>query len=501
VAGPRLGQAGLVFVIAAATFLPALHNGLLGDDAILLEQRLDSSRAPSLAALFRQSYWDDLHNSSGLYRPLSLAFLLAQRRVFGLNPLGYHVVSLLLHSICSILVLRLLWRLVPARAALAGAILFAVHPVHSEAVTTIYGQEDLWCALFFLAALSSAGWPSLPSRGALRLGGVALFYLLSLLCKEQGALLPALLVFRSQDRDRRPTDAATDRLEPRLFVLLCPVLVYAALRVNALGALVVPTGEASIAAGYPWWARANLVIVSIGTYLRLLVVPWGQTTYYALLREALFGTPALEIGVVLVTVASFLRLRQTLGPTVADRAAVVLAITLLPVANVLPIGMVVGERCLYLPSVGLCVLAAAAYAWLEARSARTAIAALCAVTVVGIALSVRVAWRWHTPMRHWETTIADHPRSAGAHARLALLLLTEVGQKPGGPDDPRITRAEDAVRRALEINPRNSDAWEGKGLLALLRRDCAGAAAAFQQMGSRRREGREFDRLLQPCAK
>ena len=499
-AGPRLGQAGLVFVIAAATFLPALHNAPLGDDAILLEQRLDTSRAPSVAALFQQSYWADLHANSA-YRPVSLAFLLAQRRVFGLNPLGYHVVSLLLHGICSIFVLQLLWRFVPARAALAGAILFAVHPIHAEAVTTIYGQEDLWCALFFLAALNSAGWPSSPSRAPLSLGGVALFYLLSLLCKEQGALLPALLLVRSEHRDRPATDAVAHRLEPRLFVLLLPVLVYAALRVNALGALVVPAGEASVATGYPWWARANLVVVTVGTYLRLLVVPWGQTTYYGHLRDALFGTPVLEIAIVLLTVASFLPLRRTLGRTVVDRAAVMLVITLLPVANVLPIGMVVGERCLYLPSVGLCVLAAAAYAWLEARSARTAIAALCAVTVVGIALSVRVAWRWHTPMRHWETTIADHPRSAGAHARLALVLLADVAEKPGGPDDPRITRAEEEVRRALEINPRNSDAWEAKGLLALLRRDCAGAAAAFQRMRSLGREGREFDRLLQPCAK
>ena len=498
-AGRRLGQAAIVFVIAAATFLPALHNGLLGDDAILLEQRLDSSRAPSVAALFGQSYWDDLHPNSA-YRPLSLAFLLAERRAFGLNPLPYHVVSLSIHGICSIFVLQLLRRFVSARAALAAAILFAVHPIHAEAVTTIYGQEDLWCALFLLAALICAGWPSSQS-GAFSPGAVALFYLLSLLCKEQGVLLPALFLFRGAHRDPDSTEAVAFRIEPRLLVLILPMLMYAALRANALGALVLPAGEASVATGYPWWARVNLVVVSVGTYLRLLVVPWGQTTYYGHLRDALFGTPVLEIAVMLLTLMSFLPLRRALGHTVVDQAAAMLVITLLPVANVLPIGMVVGERCLYLPSVGLSVLAAAAYAWLAARSSAIATAALCAVTVVGLALSVRVAWRWHTPIRHWETTIADHPRSAGAHARLALVLLTDIAENPGGPGDPRITRAGDAVGRALEINPRNSEAWEGKGLLAVLRRDCAGAAAAFQQMGSLRRESPEFERLLQPCAR
>ena len=62
-----------------------MPNGLLGDDTLLLEARLDESRAPSLSGLFRESYWRDLHDS-GLYRPLSLALLSVQRKAFGRDP-------------------------------------------------------------------------------------------------------------------------------------------------------------------------------------------------------------------------------------------------------------------------------------------------------------------------------------------------------------------------------------------------------------------------------
>jgi protein O-mannosyl-transferase len=493
-----LWRLAAVFGLAAATFLPALDNGLLGDDAILIEQRLDPARAPSVPALFGESYWADLHESA-LYRPLSLTFLYAQRRVSGLDPRPYRVVSLLLHGVCSILVLQLLRRLVQPRAALAGALLFAVHPIHAEAVTTIYGQADLWCALFFLAALHSDRWPSPAGHGRLRLAWLGLLYLLSLLCKEQGVLLPALLIMRAGDSGDH--GATRHHLAQRVAVLLVSFLIYATLRVQVLGAEFVPAGDASVASGYPWWARLNLIVVSAGTYLRLLVLPWGQTTYYGHLRDALFGIPTLEIAVVVLAAISFTPLQRALGRTMVNQVTVLIALTLIPVLNLLPIGVVVGERCLYLPSVGVCALAAAGYARLEMRRAKMAVAAAAVAVSIGLALSVRVALRWQTPLRHWETTIADHPRSAGAHARLALVLLQDVVEKPGGPDDPRITQAEGALSRALELNPGISDAWEGRGLLALMRHDCPAAIAAFQRARSPGTASPAVRHLLQGCVK
>jgi Tfp pilus assembly protein PilF len=81
------------------------------------------------------------------------------------------------------------------------------------------------------------------------------------------------------------------------------------------------------------------------------------------------------------------------------------------------------------------------------------------------------------------------------------VLLQDVVDRPDGRDDPRVTRAETELHHALEINPRIPEGWEGRGLVALIRLDCAAAAAAFQQAASIRPASPAFNRLLQRCAK
>lgn len=485
---------GLVVLgVAVATFLPALHNGLLGDDGLLLEERVDPSRAPAIPEFFRQSYWGDLHDD-GLYRPLSLALLTVERRAFGTRPAPYRLVNLVLHALCSMLVLLLLGRLLPSGAAFAGALLFAAHPIHAEAVATIYGQQDLLAALFFLAAaLVSLKSGAHGASGAWTAVAGAL-YLLSLLSKEQGVLLPALLpVLRLVQSGSGPS-----RLAPRDFAMIVPFVTYLLLRVQAVGLDAFPTGSASVAYGYPWWARINLVIVALGTYLRLLVVPWWQTTYYGHLRDSLFGSPVPELITLIVAIMLFKPLQRALGGIVLQAYAF-LAATLLPVANMLPIGVVVGERCLYLPVFAVCLLAGAAY--LRGARARpyAAAAAFCAVVVAGMILSARVADRWRTPLMHYQTTADDHPRSAGAHARFALLLLQEAALDEAPPDPAVLERAETAIERALRINERLPEAWHARGRLALLRGDCAAAVPAFERALALRPGDMQVLRLLGRC--
>jgi hypothetical protein len=379
--------------------------------------------------------------------------------------------------------MRLLWLFVSRPASFWGALLFAVHPIHAEAVSTVYGQQDLLAAVFFLSALVVAveghAAPSI-----IRIAAVNVLYLLSLLCKEQGVLLPLLLLLLGQ------------RVA---FTLLIPLSIYAILRVGALGEEIVPTGPASIVYGYPWWARINLVLVTIGTYLRLLVLPWGQTTYYGHLRDSLFGWPLMEVGSILGGVVLFTPLQRLLGRRVVWSAVAFLAITLLPVANLLPIGVVVAERCLYLPAAAVSLLAAAGMQRAMETRARLAITAASILVVVSALLSVRVAVRWRTPLIHWETTASDHPRSAGAHARFALLLLHETALDTPRPDDPRLARAEQSIERASQINPRLPEAWHARGVLALLRGDCTTAAPALDRALALRPGDREIVSLRRRC--
>ena len=113
-------------------------------------------------------------------------------------------------------------------------------------------------------------------------------------------------------------------------------------------------------------------------------------------------------------------------------------------------------------------------------------------------LSARVATRWQTPLSHYQATAADHPRSAGAHARLALLLLQEAGRN-APPERAALERAEEAIDRALQINERLPEAWHARGLLAVMRADCARAVPALQRALALRPGDMQVLRLLGRC--
>jgi hypothetical protein len=491
----QIAQATIVFATAMATFVPALNNGLFADDVLLIEARLAQSRVGP-AEYFRENYWGDFHDS-GLYRPLSLAALSVQRRFFGFDRARYRVVNLLLHGVCSVLVLLLLQRLLMRPLAFAGAMLFAVHPIHAEAVTAIYGQEDLLGALFFLVALiiavESAGADA-PVRVALT-GGC---YLLSLLSKEQGVLLPLLVpVMRRYVRGQ--TSQHPLRLRRSDIAMFAALGVYVLLRIAALGHRMMPSGAASVAYGYPWWARINLVVVTVGTYLRLLVLPSGQTTYYGHLRDSIFSWPVHEFVAVLAGVLLMRPLQEVIGRRVVVPAYLFLAVTLFPVANVLQIGVVVAERCMYLPVFAVCLIVPAIVFQVARAPSRIWMGVFSALVVASAILSVRVAIRWQTPLSHWAATISDHQRSAGAHARFALLLLQEAALDAARADDPRIARAEQETNRALQINRGLPEAWHARGLLALRRGDCAAATAALEQALLLRPVSAEITNALHAC--
>ncbi|WP_110169184.1 hypothetical protein [Luteitalea pratensis] len=492
----RRSPSAFVALIAVAAFSAALPNGWLGDDTALLEERLASASFSTFSSYFSEGYWGDLH-SGGLFRPLSLVLLGLQRIAFGLSPEFYRCVTLILHAACSVMVAAWLRRSVPQAAAVFGAVLFATHPVHAEAVATVYGQQDVWAALFFLAALLAS--PPVAARSArFRSIAAGLFLLLSLLCKEQGVLLPLLVFVERRLSEERGGEKHALTAGPAFWFAVA-LTIYALLRVHALGAALVPAGEASIAFGYPWWARVHLVVATVGTYVRLLIIPVGQTTYYGHLRSSILGLPVVEALVLAAALVGLLELRKRLDRQIVALASVILLVTLLPVANVIPIGMVVGERCLYLPVLSISLLAAAAC--VRFAPTRTAArAAVCALALAGIAASARVVHQWRSPLAHWEATVASHPTSPMAQARLALLLLQDgSGENEAGTREDRIDRAETASQRAILLNHRSPEAWGAACIVAVVRGDCERARTAGAQAEALGFRDVDLQPLLERC--
>ena len=490
------GPAWVLPLLAGACFAIALGNEPIGDDAPLL-RRLEGVGPGQLPELFRQNYWGALH-SVGLYRPASLSLIAAQRWLFGTDTLiGFHLVSLGLHAGCTWLVFRVLSHFVDDATAWLAAALFAVHPIHAEAVVTVYGQCDLLATLFSLLALERALAVQRLGNGAGRLILALLFYLLALLAKEAAIVAPLLCAWvlgSTCRRERRGIARWVGGVEIG-FVLV--TLVYLGLRLAVLGRLLVP-GEASVMEGA---GGLGVPVVTLGTYLKLLVAPVGQTIYYGHLRDALSGGawPAALwafAGLVLLLVA--VTRRPGGAVTIAGGW---IAIALLPIVNAIPIGIIAAERALYLPSVGFALLTSIAIETLARRLGKRELGALLAATlvIVYLGLSARVAWRWRDPHSLWQSTIEAHPTSPKAHAAYGMEILNLArGRGPREIEDG-MRRAEREFRRALELNARSADARMGLGIIGLMEGDCSKALAELRRAEALRPGDRTVADLMSAC--
>lgn len=192
-------------VLGAVTILAYYYAGqcdLVFDDISAIKDNKDLRPASPLKNIFLNDFWgtpmrkEQSHKS---YRPLTVLTFRWNFLAHGLNPFGYHFVNILLHlivcilfrNVCAILldIDDALSSATNSRTSLMAALLFAVHPVHTEAVTGVVGRAELLSSIFYLAAFVSyakavghrrqTNWFELFST-------TAVCIVCSMLCKEQG---------------------------------------------------------------------------------------------------------------------------------------------------------------------------------------------------------------------------------------------------------------------------------------------------------------------------
>ena len=181
----------LAFAVFAA-YSNIYDNVFLFDDDLLI--RLNTYLRGGwdhFLHLFTASTTEGAHIAGGFYRPMQniLYFIIFQ--LTGEQPFGFHLLNVGLHAANACLGYRLALRLgLDARAAILGMLLWALHPLHTEAVTYMSGTADPLFVCFCLGGLNVA-LPQLTQRSVMK---SVPFFLLSLLSKETAVVFPALLV-------------------------------------------------------------------------------------------------------------------------------------------------------------------------------------------------------------------------------------------------------------------------------------------------------------------
>uniref|UniRef100_A0A1S4H0X0 dolichyl-phosphate-mannose--protein mannosyltransferase n=1 Tax=Anopheles gambiae TaxID=7165 RepID=A0A1S4H0X0_ANOGA len=185
-----LGCCTLAFVL----YINTLSAGFVYDDRRAILGNPDVLGTGSWSQMLHNDFWGTPlvdSGSHGSYRPLCVASFKLNYLLDGFKPFGYHLVNVLLHSLATGLVVKLARHLLPAGrsgVAIAG-LLFAAHPIHTEAVAGVVGRADLTGCIFYLLALLAyirhVRWRQWGDRRQwLALAATVLLAAAALLCKE-----------------------------------------------------------------------------------------------------------------------------------------------------------------------------------------------------------------------------------------------------------------------------------------------------------------------------
>lgn len=422
-------------VVAFTVYANSIPNGFAYDDAAVI---LKNERVHGLSrwAEVVTSPWWPAGNARdlGLYRPVtSLSFALDWALWNG-SPHGFHLTNALAHVAVTLLLLALLLGIFRPAAALAGALLFAVHPVHTEAVANLVGRAEVFAALFALASLLALGPPARPRPPAApaerwahagRLVAAALLYALAALSKEGAIVLPALVFVVDAARGGF-ADGGRVYLRRRGAAygsLLLAGLAVLAARRAVLGAVAHAVPASAFVLDASLQTRFLTMIRVWPHYVRLLAAPFDLSADYSPavilpVREVTpLGILGLALAAALVALAWHARRRDPW--LTAGLAWIVVALA--PVSNLLFVtGVVLAERSLYLPSAGLGLIAA--WAWERAAAVPRARAWAVAyagllVLFAGVAASRNPAWKSTASV--FNALRRNHPESFMAHWVLA----------------------------------------------------------------------------------
>lgn len=476
----KLG-APAVALLAAAVALPSLGNGFVYDDVLVIQQNPLVHGLAHSADLWHSSYWP----AGLLYRPLTSQLFAVEWTLGGGRPLLFHAISLLLFTIITLLVYRLAYQVIASNlrnlwnlwAAVFAAALFAVHPVHVEAVANIVGQAELLATLFAVLAVERyLAWRHAGALSSAQRLALAGFTLLAILSKETGYVVPLLLlaarftVLRSQ----------RGRLGELWLLQGAAIALGLLLRMNVLGSLAGET-PTTVFRGMGLGSRALAMLAVVPEWARLLLWPAHLQAEYgppALPVTSTF-TPAHALGLLLLVLVVVLCVRSwTRRPAVAF-GLLWLVLALAPVSNLIaPTGIVLAERVMFLPSVGLVLALGGAVAALlprlepAPRWIKTG-AALVALAVLALAATrtLRRNDAWRSQESFFSKLQADAPRTYRAHFVASRFYYGER----------RFAEAERAARRALALYRRDARVHEQLGQVLRVEGRCREAIPVLEE--------------------
>lgn len=423
----------LVVLAAVVPFLPVVRNDFVYDDHVLLFD----AQTTFVSALTDDLFGVEADGSavSGYWRPLVRTSYWLEGRMFGVRAAPRHVVNLLIHAGCALLVYRLLRRLLAlAPLALPAALLFAAHPIHAESVAVITGRTDplaLLCGLLAAHAVLDR-----------RDGRALLWFIAALGSKESAAVFVPLLAGLAF-----ATHAPAERRARAVRALVVGSVVVAAFFAVKVGVLhIVPPDSAWRGEGSFGQRLATFVAV-LPRYLGMTVFPVRSSIVHDTALVTSWSDARMWLG---IACAIGLAGAAWRGSAAVRLGIVGFALTLAPASNVVPITYAfvdqpfpLFERYLYVPSVFACLVLGAGV--LRAVRALSGVDGGRVRDVLLAIVVVAYAMRTWVRSGDFQNDIVLYERTAAGLKRPAPLLLAAADAAQRAGDTEAALRHYDAA--------------------------------------------------------
>jgi len=457
---------GALIVFPVLLYLNTLRSDFVFDDLPLL---VEHSKVRELSTPWRLFVGQP--SGRPTYRMVRTISYALDYAIGGMEPTVYHFSNILYHTITALLVFRLVRRLTVAwRAALFASLLFAAHPIQTEAVAYISGRRDLLSTLFYLVGLLSfVRYRDEPNRRHLLVARGA--FLLAVLSKEMAITLPFLWLAYDTFRGLEPSPSAPVSSLARQ---VGAALKAAVLRSRALyGSMLAACAAMSVyflfvitisrqKAFYGGSLATTLLTLAriVAHYVKLLLFPAtlsADYSYNAFPVTNSWGDLRAWLAVFALGLILFGLLKLAAHAKMAAFGGLWFFLTLLPVSQIIPHHELMAEHYLYLPSIGIAIMAGVLLdRWTERSGRAHAVYAGFAVLLLLFSLRTIVRNRdWKDEFTLWKKTVQTAPDSGRAHLNLALFYL----------DTGKYALAEHEFNQTTRITPDDVHLLISMGLL------------------------------------
>lgn len=449
----------LLVLLSFAVYANSLFMGKVWDDAENL--RIVISGTADIKKMFTGDVFSFSGNTNftvPYYRPLFMLLLAMNKWLWGESAVGYHLVNVLLHVLATSMAYLLAARIFRDRyIAVASGLIFAVHPVHAEAISWISAGNEPLCAIFYLSSLYFYVLFRTTGKTLFQYISVFLFSM-ALLTKEMAITLPGIIIlyeiiYYKKDPFRRFRS---------IIPFVCTLSGYLLLRSLIL--------KNNVTASVPFLHHVKAVVQIIGRYLSLLVLPVNQKVLYDISMES--DLLSWKIAVSFLAILAFIVGGYHLAKRDPDISFCIgwFFITIFPVSGI-PVILhpaLLADRYLYLPSFGFALLTAYLIRWAATRleqsgyekkplfPGRNQIWTTCGVALVVVLFATQTFQRnmiWSDNLTFFSHMVEDAPNAPLGHYNLGNEYLSRGD----------LVKAKQAWERAIALNAFYSDALNQLG--------------------------------------